>query len=251
MKRVYPTIKELRNSLSSAKREFDGKNPWGFYVMRQTSFYPTWLLVRLGFSANATTLLGFIVGTIGIALITTRRYELAIAGAGFLALAQWLDYVDGNIARFRRESSDLGRFLDQACGNAIIVLLGLAAGFVATKEPYTPLKLLLAHWGIRIPPVYFVVLALLGVWLFTLRYLLGIIHDQLGALLPSYNAPGQRMRVAQTENDMVLLLIPLIILATVFSSPDAFIAIYALLFLLNVGNTSWYVMKLVLQGRVG
>ena len=250
MKRAYPAIKELRNSLCDSKSEFDKKNPWGYYVMRQTSFYPTWLLLRLGFSANAATILGFILGIIGAILIITRKHELLITGAIFVGLSQWMDYVDGNIARFRRASSDLGRFLDQACGNVLIIALGLAAGFVATKEQHTPLKLFLADWGLKIPGVYFVVIALLGVWFFTLRYLLSLIHDQLGAVLPSYDIGGRRTYITERINDIVLLLVPMLLLATIFNSLDIFIVIYTTLFFINVGIAALYLMKRVLQSRI-
>ena len=65
-------------------------------------------LARRGLSANAVTVLGFVIGLGAAAAIAERAF---LAGLGLLLLNRLLDGLDGAIAR-RRGLSDLGGFLD-------------------------------------------------------------------------------------------------------------------------------------------
>jgi phosphatidylglycerophosphate synthase len=65
-------------------------------------------LARCGMSANAVTVLGFLIGLGAAAAIAERAF---LAGLGLLLLNRLLDGLDGAIAR-RRGQTDLGGFLD-------------------------------------------------------------------------------------------------------------------------------------------
>jgi phosphatidylglycerophosphate synthase len=64
--------------------------------------------IRLGLSANATTILGFVVGLAAVPFIASEDYLWAIP---LILLSRLLDGLDGAIAR-RTQTTDLGAYLD-------------------------------------------------------------------------------------------------------------------------------------------
>jgi len=68
------------------------------------------LLYRLGFSANAITIGGFLLGCCAWVALAVREYELAL---GFIAANRIADGLDGALAR-KMGPTDLGGFLDIA-----------------------------------------------------------------------------------------------------------------------------------------
>ena len=111
------------------------------YLNRPLSRLLSRALVPTGISPNAVTLLACLVGLVGVALIATRRYELALVGALLFQLSAVLDCVDGEIARLTYRFSPLGARLDLSLDNGVHVLLFLALGWASAPALGHPLAL--------------------------------------------------------------------------------------------------------------
>ncbi len=66
------------------------------------------LAVRLGITANQTTMLGFVIGMMSLPALVNERYDLALA---FILINRFMDGLDGAIARLKKPT-DLGGYLD-------------------------------------------------------------------------------------------------------------------------------------------
>ncbi|MGL1930368.1 MAG: CDP-alcohol phosphatidyltransferase family protein [Desulfotalea sp.] len=63
---------------------------------------------KIGFSANGITVLGFILGLVGVACISLKFY---LAGLFFVLVNRLLDVIDGEVARLG-QPTDQGAYLD-------------------------------------------------------------------------------------------------------------------------------------------
>jgi phosphatidylglycerophosphate synthase len=83
--------------------------------------------LRLGLSANAVSIAGFLLGA-GAAYAYLHAPDLRWATIGFALLIGWLiaDGLDGMIARATGSASAVGRILDGVCDHGVFVLLYLA-----------------------------------------------------------------------------------------------------------------------------
>ncbi|MFT2109658.1 CDP-alcohol phosphatidyltransferase family protein [Marinomonas sp. 2405UD68-3] len=66
------------------------------------------LAVRLGITANQTTMFGFVVGMMSLPALVYERYDLALI---FILINRFMDGLDGAIARLKKPT-DLGGYLD-------------------------------------------------------------------------------------------------------------------------------------------
>lgn len=82
---------------------------WGYYY---GELYLTKLFLAIDFSANQVTGVSFFLGVAGCLLMTLGGYYAAILGAVILNLWALLDYVDGNVARYKSSQSDFGSTID-------------------------------------------------------------------------------------------------------------------------------------------
>lgn len=113
-------------------------NLWGRFVLREVSYYPTWLFLKVGISANLITSVGFLIGFIGGLLVAFSNYIGVIVGALLVNLWALLDYADGQVARWNNSSSNYGRFLDNLAdtGMAVLIFMCLGAGVFNHPDPY-------------------------------------------------------------------------------------------------------------------
>ena len=111
------------------------------WLNRPLSRLMTRALVGTGISPNAVTLISFLVGLLGVALIATRRFELALLGALVFQLSAAIDCVDGEIARLTYRFSPLGARLDIALDNVVHVVLFATLGWAAVPLLGAPLAL--------------------------------------------------------------------------------------------------------------
>jgi phosphatidylglycerophosphate synthase len=97
-------------------------------------------LKRLGFSANAVTGLGFVIGMASAVAIAQRRYGIGLA----LMLASRLcDGLDGALARLTRPT-DRGAFLDIVLDFLFYASIPLAFAISSPQERALPAAVLLA-----------------------------------------------------------------------------------------------------------
>lgn len=111
------TIRQMREVCQLRKPNAQGKmvltGHWfNKMLVRPFSIYVTWLFVRAGISANATTFLGLLFALAGVVLCVPHLLWLNVIGFVLLMLDVVFDCVDGEIARWTKKSSLKGVFLD-------------------------------------------------------------------------------------------------------------------------------------------
>lgn len=106
------------------------ENVWyAKYVIRHLSLRITRLLLPTGISANQTTLIAIIIGVMACFLIGTGSIVYSILGVALLQLSYIFDCIDGEIARYRKESSVNGIFIDFIAHEILIPFSFLALSF--------------------------------------------------------------------------------------------------------------------------
>lgn len=129
------TVHDVRQSFTGAKREKEFRvNLLGYILYRQISFLLTPLFLNLSISANTVSLVSFsIVLSIPVLAVAGGQFAyLYVAAACFLY--HCLDYVDGNIARVRKATSDLGQYLDAFSGKLFWILLFPSIGVMVDRD---------------------------------------------------------------------------------------------------------------------
>ena len=122
-KEMKPTIKNLRKVIGRPN-EID---PYAKYIIRPISIWFTWFFVRTPLSANHITIIQEIFDIIGAVLFACGRFVL---GAVFLQLGFIMDNSDGEVARWKNQQSESGKFLD-LIGHMIVIpfyFFGLGLG---------------------------------------------------------------------------------------------------------------------------
>lgn len=147
------SVLDIRQSYTSEKARHDLMGQlWLYLVWRPISFYLTPLFINLGFSANAVTGLGLITLICGLIFIlsgATSPFNFII-GATLVSISRVLDCIDGNIARFRGQSSKFGALFDfiaQLIQDAFLPLcLGLGLYLASPEKVPLALGLELPGW---------------------------------------------------------------------------------------------------------
>lgn len=121
-----PGLKERRNEEHWAGRLY----------MRSLSPYFAWVSLRLGFSPNQLTYLMMLSGiaagvTVSLPLDGTGHLWTALGGAVLIQIYLLLDCVDGEVARYLRQTSVAGVFLDRIGHYLSEVSLLIGLGFAA------------------------------------------------------------------------------------------------------------------------
>jgi phosphatidylglycerophosphate synthase len=115
------------------KKAWDKTYPWIYYVLRPLSFPVSYFFRKIGWSADAVTGLTAVLGLAALPGLALGG-GLAAVGALCLLLYNFLDCVDGNLARaWPRPGPPVGKFWDQMVGNSYwlaYAFLGLGTGDV-------------------------------------------------------------------------------------------------------------------------
>ena len=144
---------DIRQSYTSEKARTDlVAHLWIYLVLRPISFYLTPPFINLGFSANAVTALGLIplFGSLVLILLGAVSSLNFVIGAALVNIWLLCDAIDGNIARFRGQSSKFGRFFDYMVGMILSIFLplclGLALCLADSEQSVVTLRLNLPGW---------------------------------------------------------------------------------------------------------
>ena len=118
--------------LKMANRANDGF--FSVFVLRKFSKLLTWLAVRVKATPNQITLLSFLIGLYSAYLFSQSSFISTLIAAVLLQVSIIVDCVDGELARYTRQFSKLGAWLDAVTDRVkeYMVFLGLAYG--ASKE---------------------------------------------------------------------------------------------------------------------
>lgn len=116
------TLQEIKGSFNrkADKNSFIVRN-----ILRPASYYLTYLLMRIGVSANLATFLSLVIGVIS-ALFFILGERLFYMGTLFYILFWLFDFADGNIARISNTASYYGKFLDGMVDALVETLLPLS-----------------------------------------------------------------------------------------------------------------------------
>jgi phosphatidylglycerophosphate synthase len=126
-----------------------GEHWAGRLYMRRLSPYVTRLLLRAGLTPNAVTWLMIVSGLLAAASLTIPTLLGAVGAVIFIQLQLLFDCCDGEVARWRDESSPKGIYLDRighySTDSALVIALGVRAdGGWAYLNGWTTLGLLVA-----------------------------------------------------------------------------------------------------------
>jgi hypothetical protein len=126
---------EDRELLNSAVKGSDGFFTT-FFVSTYSKYIARWA-ARRGLTPNQVTLISAAVGVLAAGAFATGERPGMVAGAVLLYFAFVLDCVDGQLARYTRQFSKLGAWLDSIFDRTkeYVVFAGLAIGASRTGDP--------------------------------------------------------------------------------------------------------------------
>jgi phosphatidylglycerophosphate synthase len=126
-----PSLRELYAQIVGAynakKRGMDAQFVLYRALYRPLSFPLTVLFIRAGFSANQVSLLNALLLLVVLAFLASGINGLMLAGAALFFVFYVLDFVDGNIARYRNQASYFGKLLDGSIDTVAFLIFGAVA----------------------------------------------------------------------------------------------------------------------------
>jgi phosphatidylglycerophosphate synthase len=129
-----PIIKEMRQVCQQRRPNAKGKMVWSGhwfnrFFSRYFSIYITWFFLKLGVSANTATFLIIPTALLGVLLCIPHILWINILGCSLVIMAEVLDCVDGELARWTKKSSMKGFYLDLVshvlCNAPVSMICGL------------------------------------------------------------------------------------------------------------------------------
>jgi len=125
-------LNDARLRLKLANRANDGF--YSVFFLRKISKLFTWLAVRLKMTPNQVTLISFAVGLLSAYEFSKGSFWAIFAGAVLLQLSIIIDCVDGELARYTRQFSQLGAWLDAITDRIKEYLVFFALAYGAAKN---------------------------------------------------------------------------------------------------------------------
>jgi len=131
------SIKELRKICQSSEKRRMQFSDFRTPMCRAMSTYLTKIFLYTGLTANPITIVWWPMGIISAFIFATGDYWMGVLAALILSLSFLIDFVDGEVARYRKQSSLLGVYLDYMAHYTINPLVMLGIGFGAyINNPY-------------------------------------------------------------------------------------------------------------------
>lgn len=119
-----PSIKSLREKAAKKQTE----QHWN-RLIRKASIYITWLLLHTPISANGVTFLFLLSGLVGGAVFVLGTHAAWIVGTLFIWLSIFFDFSDGEVARFRQESSWFGDYFEETVHAVLLIAMYTGISF--------------------------------------------------------------------------------------------------------------------------
>ena len=132
VKREIAGLNDARLRLKLANRANDGF--FSVFFLRKFSKLFTWAAVRLKMTPNQVTLISFAIGLYSAYQFSLGTFWSTFAGAVLLQLSIIVDCVDGELARYTRQFSQLGAWLDAITDRIKEYLVFFALAYGAAKE---------------------------------------------------------------------------------------------------------------------
>ena len=244
------TVEDIRSQFPKEKKNFEKYNLWVRPIIRPSSYYLTWLFLRLGISANNISYFSLIIGTIGCILLAFNTYKGMIIGALLINFYDLLDSVDGNMARCTNTCSKYGALLDNVVDTTMSVLLFSCAGIGVFNHSEQWINLSSVFILTNIDKSVFL---FLGCWS-SLGYIFPRLLGCLFQKLFSENrfigredvlgAPSSFFNVLTVNfYNITGLVLPMLLLAVIFRLLGLFVILFALI------NTSAFIISVLLLIR--
>jgi hypothetical protein len=131
-KNQIAALNDARLRLKLANRANDGF--YSVFFLRKISKLFTWLAVRLKMTPNQVTLISFAIGLLSAYEFSKGNFWAIFAGALLLQLSIIIDCVDGELARYTRQFSQLGAWLDAITDRIKEYLVFFALAYGAAKN---------------------------------------------------------------------------------------------------------------------
>ena len=125
-------LNDARLRLKLANRANDGF--YSVFFLRKISKLFTWLAVRLKMTPNQVTLISFAIGLLSAYEFSKGNFWSIFIGAVLLQLSIIIDCVDGELARYTRQFSQLGAWLDAITDRIKEYLVFFALAYGAAKN---------------------------------------------------------------------------------------------------------------------
>ena len=125
-------LNDARLRLKLANRANDGF--YSVFFLRKISKLFTWLAVRLKMTPNQVTLISFAIGLLSAYEFSKGSFWAIFIGAVLLQLSIIIDCVDGELARYTRQFSQLGAWLDAITDRIKEYLVFFALAYGAAKS---------------------------------------------------------------------------------------------------------------------
>jgi phosphatidylserine synthase len=132
-------VQEEINSLSIARLRLKMANRandgfFSVFVLRKFSKLFTWAAVRLKMTPNQVTIISFAIGLLSAYAFSRGTFWTIFTGALLLQLSIIIDCVDGELARYTRQFSALGAWLDAITDRIKEYLVFFALAYGAAKS---------------------------------------------------------------------------------------------------------------------
>lgn len=122
LKTIIKSLPKKKNSKSSL---------WVKMIIRKLSFLFTFIFINLGFSAWAVSVLSVFVAITGCVFLCINSFLFRLLGVILIEFWLVLDCVDGNIARVKKTSSEMGEFIDALSGYFVTAFVYFSIGVAA------------------------------------------------------------------------------------------------------------------------
>ncbi|MCX6444187.1 MAG: DUF5941 domain-containing protein [Actinobacteria bacterium] len=132
VRKEIAALNDARLRLKLANRTNDGF--FSVFFLRKFSKLFTWLAVRLKMTPNQVTLISFAVGLVSAYEFSRGDFWSIFTGAVLLQLSIIIDCVDGELARYTRQFSQLGAWLDAITDRIKEYLVFFALAYGAAKD---------------------------------------------------------------------------------------------------------------------
>jgi phosphatidylglycerophosphate synthase len=115
-------------------------------------------LIGTPITPNHLTTLRLLIGIAGAYYLSIGSFWLCSFGALLIALSNFVDHTDGELARISGQSSKIGHFYDLACDSLVTVLLFVGLGFYVSV--HHPSLIVPAEWlggvaGVAVALIFF------------------------------------------------------------------------------------------------
>jgi phosphatidylglycerophosphate synthase len=115
-------------------------------------------LIGTPITPNHLTTLRLLIGVVGAYYLSVGSFWTCSLGALLIAVSNFVDHTDGELARISGQSSRIGHFYDLACDSLVTVLLFVGLGFYVGM--HHPSMIVPAQWlggvaGVAVALIFF------------------------------------------------------------------------------------------------